>query len=144
MAHLPKEATISTEQQSLVSLTINTQNFGIWDKRSGGDGVSKEIKYRPGGMGPEETFTSLPSYTTVTLSRVMEFSRDWELFRAYEQQAGKLGASISEQPLDASGNPYGNPIVWQGRFLGFKPGNVDSTSDAVRMIEVDIAVITMT
>lgn len=134
----------ATEQQSQITLTVNTQNFGVWDKMSGGDGVSKEVKYRPGGMGPEITFTSLPSYTTVTVSRVMDYSRDWELAKAYEQQAGKLGASITEQPLDSSGNPYGNPRVLAGRFLGFKFGNADSTSDAVRMIECDISIVTQT
>lgn len=136
-------SSIAVEMQSLVSLTVNVANLGVWDTFSGGDVVSKEVKHRPGGMGPEVTYTSLPSPTTVTVSRVLEYERDWETFRAYNAVAGKVGASVTQQPLDSAGNPYGNPIVWSGRFLGFKAGKVDSNSDNVRMIECDIAVTTV-
>jgi len=134
---------IASEQQSLITLSINGINYGVWDKRSGGEAVAKELKYRPGGMGNEVAYTTLPSPTTVTVSRVMENDRDWEFFRNIAQVAGRLGASVSEQPLDNDGNPWGNPVVYSGIYLGVKQGNVDWTSDNPRMIEIDVSVVSI-
>lgn len=130
----------ATEQNYLLTLVVNGKSLGTFDSFSGGDASAKSVKHRPGGMGPEKSYASLPSYTDLTISRVLEPSRDWELVRQLTQIAGRVDASMTEQPLDADGNPWGSPKVYTGQFLGVKPGKVDSTSDALRMFEVDMSV----
>lgn len=130
----------ATEQNYLVSVVVNGQALGTFDAYSGGDAQAKSVKHRPGGMGPEKSYSSLPSYTTLTVSRVLEPARDWELVRSLTQIAGRVDASMTEQPLDANGVAWGKPKTFTGHFLGVKPGKVDSTSDAIRMFEVDIDV----
>jgi hypothetical protein len=121
---------MSTEQQFLVTVQVDGYgDLGIFDKRSGGDSTIAVAKHRPGGMGPEKSYTTLPTYSAITISRVYERVRDL---------AGNTLVTISEQPLDGNGNAWGSPTVWRGRLGNVKAGPVDSTSSAVRMFELDM------
>jgi hypothetical protein len=132
--------TAASEQNFLLTVVVDGQSLGTFDSFSGGDATAKSIKHRPGGMGPEVNYASLPVFSALTVSRVLEPARDWELIRTLNQKAGRVNASMTEQPLDADGNPWGNPKVYSGAFRGVKPGKVDSTSDNLRMFEVDLDV----
>lgn len=129
-----------TEQSSLITVSVNEVSLGTFDSYSGGEPTAKGNKHRAGGMGLEVSYGSLPSWSDITVSRVYEWARDWELERTLVGLAGRVTAHMTEQPLDPDGNAYGKPKVWQGRFLGVKPGKADSTSDAVRLWEIDIEV----
>lgn len=130
----------ATQMEALVTATVDGLSLGVFDTRSGGDNVGTEVKHRPGGMGPEQTYTSLSSPTTITVSRVFENARDFELMRRLQAIAGRNHpASVTEQPLDGDGNAYGQPITWSGSFLGVKWGGVDSNSSTARMVELDIS-----
>lgn len=134
---------VGTEQNFLLTIVVDGQVLGTFDSYSGGDPAAKSVKHRPGGMGPEKSYATLPSYSDITASRVLEPQRDWELIRQLTQKAGRVDASMTEQPLDADGNVWGNPKTFAGTFLGLKPGKADSTSDAVRMVELDMSVVTI-
>jgi hypothetical protein len=130
---------MSTEQQFLVTVQVDGYgDLGIFDKRSGGDSTIAVAKHRPGGMGPEKSYTTLPTYSAITISRVYERVRDHEVIRRLRNLAGNTLVTISEQPLDGSGNAWGSPTVWRGRLGNVKAGPVDSTSSAVRMFELDM------
>ena len=133
----------ATELQALVTAVVDGQPLGVFDKRTGGDMAATESKYRPGGMGPEKSYTSLPSAASLTVSRVFENERDVELMRALQAKAGRVSGSVSEQPLDADGNAYGAPITFSGLFLGVKWGNMDSTSNTPRQVELDFSITTI-
>lgn len=134
----------STEMESLVTAVVDGQSIGVFDTRQGGDNVGTEVKHRPGGMGPEKTYVSLSSPTTVTISRVFENARDFELFRRLQAIAGRnRPGSVTEQPLDGDGNAYGQPLTYSGGFLGVKWGNVDSNSSTARMAELDFSIQTI-
>lgn len=128
---------MAVQMQYLVTVTVDGKNLGVFDSYSGGDAVSKSVKHRPGGMGTEKSYVSLPSYTTLTVSRVLERQRDWELERSLIPKAGKVLGAVYVQPLDEDGNVWGSPLVYHCRFLGVKPPKVDSTSDNVAMWELD-------
>lgn len=134
----------ATEQMALVTAVVDGQSLGVFDTRQGGDNVGTEVKHRPGGMGPEKSYTSLSSPTTVTVTRVFENERDFELFRRLQAIAGRNHpGSVTEQPLDGDGNAYGQPLTYSGTFLGVKWGNVDSNSSTARMAELDFSVLTI-
>jgi hypothetical protein len=135
---------ISTSQQYSVTVHIDGQNIGIFDTFSGGDALATEVKHRPGGMGDEESFASLVSYSPATVTRVYKRERDHEKLRNLTPKGGRVGMSVTEQPLDADGNVWGKPNVYSGRFLGVKRGDVDSTSGDPRMLELDMSVTSVT
>jgi hypothetical protein len=133
---------LSTEQQFLVTVNVDGRDLGVFDKRTGGDTTVASVKHRPGGMGPEKSYRSLPTYSDLTTSRVYEPERDHELVRWLQNIAGSVRAQVVEQPLDEDGNAWGTPVTWSGRLTNVKPGQVDSGSNSVRMFELDVAVET--
>lgn len=133
-----------SEQQWLATLNVNGVDFGIFDKFTGGDVSAAANKHRPGGMGPEVTYLALPTYTDVSLTKVYETQRDHDRVAQLHDLVGRALASVTLQPLDDQGNPWGNPRVYQGRLIGVKDGGTDSMSNAARMFEVDISVETIT
>jgi hypothetical protein len=134
---------MSTKQQYQLSVVVDGVQLGTFDTKTGGDAQAKGNKHRPGGMGPEKSYVSLPSYSDMKLTRVYELARDHELVRLLFGKAGIVRASVTEQPLDANGVPFGNPLVYTGRFLGINPGDDDSTSEAPKMLELSIEVTTV-
>ena len=133
-----------SEQQWLATLNVNGVDYGIFDKFTGGDVSAAANKHRPGGMGPEVTYLALPTYTDFSLTKVYETQRDHDRVAALHDKVGRALASVTLQPLDDQGNPWGNPRVYQGRLIGVKDGGTDSMSNAARMFEVDISVETVT
>ncbi|MCD2193520.1 hypothetical protein LQ327_09005 [Actinomycetospora endophytica] len=139
---------MSTEQMYLTTVHIDDPAFGdlgVWDKRTGGDTQIAATKHRPGGMGPEKTYRSLPTYSDITVTRVIEPDRgDYELFRRLKSAAGRVYGTVTEQPLDDDGHPQGDPSSWYGRLANCKPGQTDSNGTAIRSMEVDFHVETIT
>jgi hypothetical protein len=129
----------ATEQNYLITVVVNGQALGVFDTFSGGDAAAPSVQHRPGGMGPQVSYATLAKFSPITVSRVLEPARDWELLRSLTQIGGRVDASMTEQPLDADGNPFGAPKTYTGQFLGVKSGKVDSTSDALRMFEIDMS-----
>jgi hypothetical protein len=135
---------LATEQFYLVSVHIDDPQFGdlgIWDKRTGGDTTISTVKHRAGGLGPEKMYRSLPTFSACVVTRVMEEDRgDYELARRLKSAAGRVYGTVTEQPLDDDGHPYGNPMTWYGRLGTVKPGQTDSNGTAVRNLEIDFEI----
>lgn len=132
-----------SEQQWLATLSINSVDYGVFDKFAGGDVSAPVNKHRPGGMGPEITYLSLPTYSDVVLTKVYETQSDHDRIATLHSLVGNGLATVTLQPLDDSGNPWGTPRTYQGRLVAVKDGGTDSMSNAARMFEVDIAVETV-
>lgn len=132
-----------SEQQWLVSLNVGGVDYGVFDTFTGGDVTAPAVKHRPGGMGPEVTYNSLPAYSDVVVGRVYSTQRDHSFIQQLHNAAGRQLASVTLQPLDDNGTPWGSPRVYQGRIISVKDGKTDSNSNAPRMFEVDIAVETI-
>lgn len=134
---------MATAMQFLIHATVDGQQLGVFDTHQGGDAVAKEVKHRPGGMGPEVAYVSLPSYSTITVTRVMQRTRDWALEKSLIPKAGKVTGSVTIQPLDDDGNTWGDPMTYSGKFLGVKPPKTDSNSETVAMWELDFEIVTI-
>jgi hypothetical protein len=132
-----------SEQQWLATLSVDGTDYGIFDKFTGGDVTSSVVKHRPGGMGPEITYLSLPVYSDVTLTKVYESHRDHDRVADLHAMVGRVLATVSLQPLGDDGHPFGKVRSYSGRLIGVKDGGTDSNSNAARMFEVDIAVETV-
>lgn len=133
---------MSTEQQYLVTANIDGRDLGVYDTMKGGDVNIKTAMHRPGGMGPEKSYRTLPTYADITISRVLERDRDWETLRWLMDQAGGVRAQVTKQPLDEQGNAWGTPMTWSGRLADVKGGDADSNSSNPEMYEVNISVET--
>ena len=133
---------MSTAQQFLVTVNVDGKDLGVFDTMKGGDTTVKATMHRPGGMGPEKSYLSLPTYSAVTVSRVGERARDWELIRSMQNKAGRVRAQVVRQPLDEAGTAWGTPMTWSGRLSTVKAGDVDSNSSNAIMWEIDIDVET--
>lgn len=135
------------------NLTLSTLTTGsqiVFDKFSGGDVTATVNKHRPGGMGPELTYMSLPSYSDVVLTKVYETQVDHDKVADLHLLVGRGLVSVTLQALDDEGNPWtssqagAGARVYQGRLTAVKDGGTDSMSNAARMYEIDIAVETVT
>lgn len=131
---------MSTQQQALVTVTVDGRPLGVFDTLSGGDVTSDVTKRRPGGSTVQRSYGSLPEYDDVTVSRVLERERDHELVRTLRGRIGRARATVSEQPLDDDGLPWGKPVTYSGRLAGIVAGEVDSDSADVRMFELTFSV----
>lgn len=132
-----------SELEFLVTVSVDViGNIGTFDQLSGADAQATPTKYRPGGMGPEITYPALASYSDLTVTRVYDEGRDHQLIGVLRELVGASTASVSEQPLDQNGNPYGTPRVFTGRLAQVNDGNVDSTSNSPRKWDLMVSVVT--
>lgn len=129
-----------TEQSELVSVVVNGQSLGVFDTWSGGTSSAPNAQHRSGGQFNQTSYTTLPKYSPITVSRVLNLTRDWELIRLLNNIAGIVTGSVTLQPLDATLNAYGNSRTATGMFLGVKGTKGDSTSEALQMFELDFSV----
>jgi len=123
-----------------VTLTVDHENFGVWDKKTGGDVDSNELKYRPGGMRPLQSLGGTTTPANVTLQRDYDRIDDHDRINTLLRKAGKVRATVHQQPLDFDGNPYGKTIHWKGTLKRVLVPDVDSEGNSAAMIEVEISV----
>ena len=131
---------MATKQQFLITAVINGVTYGVFDRYSGGDAVADARMHRPGGMGDQKSYVTLAKYSNMTIGRVLERQRDWELTRTLKPIAGRVLASVTIQPLDQNGAAWGTAQVASGRFLGVKGIDSDSDSDEIEMYELEFAI----
>lgn len=110
------------------TVTIDGTPMGVWDTFGGGDVEAEETKYRPGGMQPQVSLGGSTSVNNVTLSRLLG-KEDWPVMHdLMSSRVGKADVTVSRQPLDADGNPFGRPLVYRGKLQNVNPGDTDSNS----------------
>lgn len=127
------------QDQFLVTLAINGIGYGTWDKCTGGESQANEIKYRPGGMEPEQSLGGTVSVTDINVSRLYEVNRDGPNLAAYLAANGRGSAIVSRQPLDMNAHAIGDPIVWTGIVKAVKIPDADGENNAAAMLEIIIS-----
>ncbi|MDQ2727576.1 MAG: hypothetical protein M3Y91_06880 [Actinomycetota bacterium] len=129
--------------QWLITVNVNGQDLGVWNKMSGGDTQTKMTKERPGGMGTETLYRGLATYSDVTVTRTYQRVRDHETVRLLQQLAGNAPMNVVKQPLDENGQAFGRPIAYTGKLAMVKPGPTDSEAETLTTIELDMSVTTV-
>lgn len=134
---------MSTASQSLITVTIDGESLGTFDTRSSGETTADVAKHRPGGGGGEKTYGSLSTTGDVTVTRVRERERDVALAARLRTRVGRARMSITDQPLDEDGVPWGKPETWAGRLMSVNTGDADASSNEVRMLELGMSTETV-
>lgn len=122
-----------------VSVTVNNEDFGVWDKMSGGEVDSEETKYKPGGMEPELSLGGSKSVGNLTISRIYDLDRDHAQVKSLMNKAGTADVTVTKQPLDVNAIPYGEALVYKGKLKKVTAPEVDSTSSDPGMIELEVS-----
>lgn len=124
------------------TLTVDGRDCGIFDKQTGGHGTSDEVKYRPGGMGPEVSLGGKSSRENLVLTRAYIRDRgDPDLARFLDQRRGKGKATAAGQPLDDDGNPFGKPDVLNGTVMTVNRPEHDSEGTGKAELVVTISLV---
>jgi hypothetical protein len=125
-----------------LTLRVNHENYGVWDKKTGGDADSNELKYNPGSMVPAISLGGHETPANVTLQRLYDVIDDNNKLNKLLNGVGKHDATVTQQPLDFDGNPYGKAAVWHGTLKRVVIPDVDSESNTAALVEVEITVAT--
>jgi hypothetical protein len=130
---------MSRVDQYDVSVTINGNNTGTWDKMTGGNIDSTETKYKPGGMGPQISLGGTVEVTNIVVTRLYVLARDHPLVPYLKGGVGKATVVVIKQPLDVDGNKFGKPIVYQGKLKQLTLPEPDSEGTGASLVELEVS-----
>src|SRR5215831_18695795 len=112
----------------VVRLTVEGNSFGIWDKKTGGELDSDEVKYYPGGMNLPVTLGGKVTPGNLTLQRLYDRLDDHDRINDLFNAVGRGKVSVSQRPMDLNGDGYGKPVIWTGKLKRVLVPDVDSES----------------
>lgn len=127
------------QDQYNVTVSVNGNSYGTWDKMSGGDIDSEETKYNPGAMGASISLGGRKTVSNVTVQRLYDLQRDHALMPGLIAMVGKANMVVSKQPLDADGNAFGAPIVYTGKLKMVQLPEHDSESNTAAMVSLEMS-----
>lgn len=130
---------MSREDQFSVSVVVGGRSLGVFDKKTGGEVDSDELKYRPGAMSQQVSLGGFVNVGNVTVSRLFDLSRDLPDVPFLNNRVGKADISAVVQHLDVDGNPFGKPYTYSGKFKQYKLPDHDSMSSAAALFEIEIS-----
>lgn len=130
------------KDQFNVTLSIDGKSYGVWDKHDGGEIDSSEKKYKPGGMGKEQSLGGTKTTGNITLERAYDLQRDGSILAELKAKAGKGVATVTKQPLDADGIAFGPQEVEVGTLKRVTPPSHDSNSTDEATIQVEVSSVT--
>jgi hypothetical protein len=122
-----------------ISVFLDGAPLGTFDKMSGGNIDSEEVKYKPGGMAPQISLGGSVTVNNVTVERLFRLDRDPALIPTLKTRVGKGAVTISRQALDIDGNPFGSPIVWSGKLKQLTFPEPDSESNAAGIFQLEVS-----
>lgn len=138
---MPAVRNAGTRQDTwVVRVMINGNSFGVWDKKTGGELDSDDLKYYPGGMVDPEALGGRRTTANLVLQRIYDRLDDHAKINTILNAVGKGRVSVSQRPMDLDGNEFGNPIVWNGILKRCLVPDVDSEATAAAMIEIEVSV----
>jgi hypothetical protein len=104
-----------TQSKFRVTVTIEGNDWGVWDKRTGGRLASNTTTYSPGGLAPQVTLVGNQTVDAVQLQRIYDLPRDHDnLQELFEADRRRTKCVVKQIPLDNDGNAWGGrgAIVW--------------------------------
>lgn len=123
-----------------ISLTVNGENWGVWDNKTGGDVDSDQgSSYKPGGMGPPIALGGSVTTTNLVLERLCTLEDDWRRLQNLINAAGKGKAVVKQSALDPDGNAFdSNPLTFLGKVKLVGTVDHDSNSTDVALVRIEI------
>jgi hypothetical protein len=126
------------QDQYNVTVVIDGEDLGTFDKFTGGEIDSEETTYKPGGMGARVSLGGSVNVGNVTISRLYDIEREQPIIHRLLARVGKGQMTVNKQPLDVDGNVYGRPLVYTGKLKQVNPPEVDSESSDAALLELEM------
>lgn len=122
-----------------VRVVVDGRDLGIWDKQNSPETDSEETTYKPGGLGDQIALGGSQTRSNITVSKL--YGEDvHSIYHWLDARAGRASGTVMRQPLDADGNAWGRPIVWNVRLKRVAPPEVDSESSSAALLELEFTV----
>jgi hypothetical protein len=131
---------MSTQAQAIITLTVDDEKYGIWDKLTGGEVDSETLKYKPGNMGAPITLGGSVEVGDLTVSRLFLIGRDTEIINKLIGRVGKADCVVARSTLDPDGNVWSSgALVYKGKLKTVTPPELDSESSDAALLELVIS-----
>jgi len=124
----------------VIRFKVADKDMGIWDKKSGGEVDSEELKYNPGGMNPPISLGGSINVGNITISRIYDRVDDGDKIKTLINGAGKSTAEVSQRAMDLDGHEVGDAIVYLGILKRVTIPDTDSEANDAAMVECEITV----
>jgi hypothetical protein len=134
---------MSRLDQYSVTVSLDGNSLGVFDKMTGGEIDSEETKYKPGAMGPQVSLGGSVTVNNVTVSRLYRLDRDKAIEATLKSRVGKGQVKVTKQSLDVDGNAFGTPLVYSGTFKQLTFPEPDSESSAAALVALEISSATV-
>ncbi|HKV66544.1 MAG TPA: hypothetical protein VJN72_00535 [Gaiellales bacterium] len=131
------------EDTQLVTLRVDDVDFGVFDKKTGGNADSEETKYTPGGMAKEVSLGGRQTHENITLSREFDWGRDGPGVAYLIGRRGRAAVTIGQQFLDIDGNARGNPITATGTLKSVQVPDHDSSGNDAALLELECTIVSL-
>lgn len=131
---------MSRMNQERVTLTVEGQDFGVWDSFEGGEIASEDTKHREGGMGDEISLGGVSTRGTITIARLYRVERDHPRYKELDRlcrESARCG--LVRQKLLPNKAPTGDPVNYTGTLTKVTLPNHDSTSSDKAMFALEIS-----
>lgn len=134
---------MSRQDQYNVTVTVDTTQLGTFDKMTGGELDSEELKYKPGAMAAEVSLGGSQTVSNLVLSRLYRLDRDLSQVPFLKSRVGKGDVTVAKQSLDVDGNPFGTPIIYRGKLKKLTLPEVNSEGSNAALLELEVSSATM-
>jgi len=119
----------------------NMTNLGVWDKKTGGDLDSDEVKYYPGGMVGVEALGGRLNPTNLTLQRIYDRVDDAQYVNRLFNGVGNESVTVTQHPMNLDGSLYGpKRVIWTVVLKRVRFPDVDSETTGAALIEIEVTV----
>jgi len=123
-----------------VIVQLNGNTLGVWDKKTGGELDSDDIKYYPGAMAKVQSLGGRVTPGNLVLQRLYDRQDDHDKINTLFNAVGRGKVKVTQRPLDLDGNGYGKRIVWTGKLKRVNVPDADSEATAAALIEIEVSV----
>lgn len=135
---LPTQGT--RQDQFAITVEVAGNDYGYWDKKTGGELDSEEVKYYPGATPDPVSLGGRVTPGNVTVQRLYDRLDDHDKINTLLNGVGKAVVKVTQRPLDREGNGYGKRIVWNGTLKRVLVPDVDSEATSAALVEIEVTV----
>lgn len=123
-----------------IRVHLNGNSLGVWDKKTGGELDSDDVKYYAGGMVKMQNLGGRVTPGNVTLQRIYDRDDDHAKINTLLAAVGRGTVTVAQQPMDVNENRVGKSIVWHGKLKRVLVPDVDSEGTAAALVEIEVSV----
>ena len=129
---------MSLVSRERVEVSVGGKDLGVFDMFSGGMTDSEEVRYKAGGMEPEESLGGQKTISNFTLQRRYKLERDHGIYLFLHEQAGVGRVEAKRIKLNADRTGFGSTHTWTGVLKSVTPPDHDSKSSDIAMLQLEV------